>query len=722
MDKLTQTLSQYGLHIDIPLLDGKVHRCKYNGSSDVRGWYSGIQLSNNKLYCHYGSWDEGTHKYHDEFGSELSENDLKLIKLNALCRKKEREQLHKKAEEKASGLIDILQTASDDHPYLIKKQIKNHGILQKKNALIIPLYKKETGTISSYQKIFEDGTKKMLFGGRKKGCCMPITGDTSTAVCICEGWATAASINEATEYQVFATIDIGNMTSIVDMVVEKFLGRKIIICADNDKNKKVNIGVDTAKKIIKKHPFVELRFPDGIDGSDFNDMHCEKGLDAVKACILNEPCIVTVEDLDDDQTDLSLIIPEKILNPGGLISLGMEACKSSFIPDIDQFNFPVILSLIANAIAGKIEFDGGIWPNFYNIKVGGTSTGKTDSDKFWKNIIRNYGVGDFYGPTDFASGPGLFRGLSNQPQCLMSLDEISYLLKRFDRPDPLSQGKIAALLELHTNAGQEIKKPYGDGKNSINIEYPCLNIISNATPTIFDDIRPEDFETGLIQRFDFWYYAGAIPYRKNKMGAENKKAQEFISRLMDLHTYSPRNNSKTNLSGVMGIPVTIYADKQCQKMIYDYSVANIDLANQQTSAGAVGIISRRFHAALKYGMEHLASRIGRNEIHRLYEPITVIDFAWGMLVAELLASWKINTLSKKVSMGDFHRDSKIFIEGIKACLRTDRALTGKSIANRRPRIKAWQPQHFDQVVKALAARKEIKIDNSGRYTQYFLLK
>ena len=32
----------------------------------------------------------------------------------------------------------------------------------------------------------------------------------------------------------------------------------------------------------------------------------------------------------------------------------------------------------------------------------------------------------------------------------------------------------------------------------------------NATPVIFDSIRQEDFETGMMQRFDFFCYDGLI--------------------------------------------------------------------------------------------------------------------------------------------------------------------------------------------------------------------
>jgi len=725
MKNLIQKLNLYGLDIDgEPILDGNIHRCKHNNSKDKRGWYVGHVLSHDKIYCTYGSFDDKSYKYFNN-QNDINSEDLVIIKKIAIAKKKEKELLHKKAASKAKGILNVLKKATKNHKYIQVKNIQPHGAFIKKDALVIPIVNKDKN-ITSYQEIFPDGSKKLLYGGKKQGCFQIIDGEQNEAIAICEGWATGCSINEAIGCMVLASIDVHNIENVLKIVIEKLPGRKIYLCCDNDHKKKQNIGLEKGKSLKKKYPFINLRYPDDIEGSDFNDLMNEKDLDAVKSNILQEPILFTEKDFKNQEC-LSINLEDDLLFPGGLIDLGMKACKNSYITNIDQYNFPVILSIIANSISGKIKFYNNVWPNLYNIKVGGTSTGKTDSDKFWKTAIKNYGIQDFYGATDFASGPGLFRGLALNPQSLMCLDEISYLFKRFDKPDAVSSSKISALLELHTNAGQEIKKPYGDDKKNLIIDYPCLNIIGNATPTIFNDIRPDDFESGLIQRFDFWMYDGKIPYRTKKINQNNDYIDLFLKCLYMLNT-ARIEIKQQNLVNIFGDAISIFPDNECQELLEKFSMTNTDDSNAQDDIGKIGIVSRRYNAAIKYALIHLASKrilaiVNREKsINHLADPMEIDSLEYGIKLATKQAGWKLNILSGRVNTGDFHRDCKIFIEAIKACLQAKRPLTGKSLADRRPIIKSWQPKYFKDVARALSARKEILIDDKKKQTRYLLIK
>ena len=113
--------------------------------------------------------------------------------------------------------------------------------------------------------------------------------------------------------------------------------------------------------------------------------------------LLPESAAVRILSDEAVQSDsLTLRIPEHVLNPGGLISKCMAEMRSSGLPDIPQYNFPVVLAAIARAISGKITA-AGFWPNLYMLKVGPTSSGKSSSDRFMRKRLDGK-LNGFYGP------------------------------------------------------------------------------------------------------------------------------------------------------------------------------------------------------------------------------------------------------------------------------------------------------------------------------------
>ena len=173
------------------------------------------------------------------------------------------------------------------HAYLTTKRIRPHGIREYKNELVIPMcYKDE---ISSLQFIKENGDKKFLSGGKTAGCYF-IIGNLEGAkkICIAEGWATGASIHQATNLPVYIAFYCGNLESVSQYVREQYPDREIIICADDDfktegnpgKAKAIEAAINTGAKVI--FPLFKER-PDYA--TDFNDMAKLSGPASVKSKI-----------------------------------------------------------------------------------------------------------------------------------------------------------------------------------------------------------------------------------------------------------------------------------------------------------------------------------------------------------------------------------------------------------------------------------------------------
>lgn len=178
--------------------------------------------------------------------------------------------------------ITNLYDAPTAHEYLKKKNIL--PLSAKYDAttdnLVIPLYD-TNGKIWSWQTISANGDKYFLSGGRTKGCFHPI-GDLTPTIIVCEGFATAATIHQATGLYTIAAMNAGNLKPVVDAISKKYPSANIIIAADNDWEKEVNVGKESAKSAAKQHR-LKVILPPNIRGiSDFNDIHVRYGIDTVK--------------------------------------------------------------------------------------------------------------------------------------------------------------------------------------------------------------------------------------------------------------------------------------------------------------------------------------------------------------------------------------------------------------------------------------------------------
>jgi putative DNA primase/helicase len=77
--------------------------------------------------------------------------------------------------------------------------------------------------------------------------CFFMIGEPTQALCIAEGYATAASIHEATGHAAVVAFNAGNLLPVARALRGKFPDIKIVICADNDAQTSGNPGLTQAK-------------------------------------------------------------------------------------------------------------------------------------------------------------------------------------------------------------------------------------------------------------------------------------------------------------------------------------------------------------------------------------------------------------------------------------------------------------------------------------------
>lgn len=271
---------------------GKLYRMPGAGKagSNSAAW---CKLFDDGIGGVFGDFSSGFESsWQAEREAKYSESEIAAFKARIAEERKQREaeeaQRKTKAQTKAAGIWEQAETAPDDHPYLIRKGIKTNGAKLHKGALLIPL--RDGGKIHSLQFIGTDGGKKFLTDGRVKGCYFSMGNPNgAAALCIAEGFATGATIHEATGLPVAIAFNSGNLGLVSKAMRDKFPDLPLIVCADDDIHTEGNPGLTEGTKAARSIggllavPDFGSNRPD--DATDFNDMAALSGPEAVRLAI-----------------------------------------------------------------------------------------------------------------------------------------------------------------------------------------------------------------------------------------------------------------------------------------------------------------------------------------------------------------------------------------------------------------------------------------------------
>lgn len=289
--------------------------------NSLNGWY--------KLFTDgipagaFGCWKRGV----EVTWCSKEVNDLTPAERAAIeQRRKASDERRKKAEaarySAAADRAAVIWEASTEcqaHPYLTAKGVKAYGLrigrwtkineetgevwLDVPNALLIPV--RDGKKLVGLQAIFPEKSeaigrnKDFLSGAKKRGCFFtigkPADDDQAPTVYICEGYATGASIHEATGAPVIVAFDAGNLLPVAERIRSRYPQGRLVIAADNDRwtkqpveNPGVHFGQLAAKEIG-----ASLVIPEFQDlasrPTDFNDLHAAEGIDAVVAQLQPRP-------------------------------------------------------------------------------------------------------------------------------------------------------------------------------------------------------------------------------------------------------------------------------------------------------------------------------------------------------------------------------------------------------------------------------------------------
>ena len=194
--------------------------------------------------------------------------------------------------------------ANSKHPYLVAKGITDPTVIgsirQDGNQLLIPL--RQNKDLVALQSIGPNGFKSFAKGSQVQGSAFlighPKEASIEQGVLVAEGFATAASLRQATGQPVLMAVNAYNMKPVAETLTGKMPNIPVTFCADNDAN---GVGIkyaEQAAEIIGDK--ARAIMPDFTDSdvaglqqkhgaeampSDFNDLAQLRGFDAVKEAV-----------------------------------------------------------------------------------------------------------------------------------------------------------------------------------------------------------------------------------------------------------------------------------------------------------------------------------------------------------------------------------------------------------------------------------------------------
>ena len=273
------------------LADGKIHRCDAEGKGG-KGDASYLLHLDGIPAGGFQNWRDGLgwQDWRANIGrtltpAEKAAQDARIAQAQA-ARKAEEAKRNAEAQAKAAEIWQQAKPCTT-HPYLTRKGIAGAGAREHGGALVLPL-RDTSGALHGLQFIGADGEKRFLPGTRKHGHYFAI-GKPDGVLCIAEGFATAASIHEATGHAVAVAFDAGNLQPVAAALREKFPALRLVLCADDDSRTDGNPGITKATEAARAivgllaTPDFGAKRPEGA--TDFIDLHLHAGAQAVKRCI-----------------------------------------------------------------------------------------------------------------------------------------------------------------------------------------------------------------------------------------------------------------------------------------------------------------------------------------------------------------------------------------------------------------------------------------------------
>ena len=316
LDDVLGQFTDHGLEPAQPLTFGKLTRCKttQDKGKEKNGWYviheHRTEKNETLIFGSFGDWRSGDSNKIKVKAGRMSQEEREVMRARQEEGKRRAAEIAanaaRRAANRASGLFKRMPEKGRSD-YLDRKQIIGLGVrfAPRSGALLVPMSNVRDQIIGLQviypEKQADTGRDKSYwpYGMSKEGAFHLIGShpEPGEPVLVCEGYATGASLHMATSMTVAIAFDAGNLLPVAKAMRERFAGCPLIICRDDDwktkrpngqpwnpgEEKGSNAALVVGGQVVAPIFSIERE----IKWTDFNDLHCAEGLDAVRRQVLS---------------------------------------------------------------------------------------------------------------------------------------------------------------------------------------------------------------------------------------------------------------------------------------------------------------------------------------------------------------------------------------------------------------------------------------------------
>lgn len=310
--------------LDVPeqlILDGKIHRFRSGASAKSlsrSGWYVGHL---DGIPClTFGCWKQDiTQTVKADVGRKWTHLEEMAHVARVAAAKKQRDAEVERDRSVAASTVETIWSggvaASPEHPYLKRKGVEPNGArVTGDGRLMLPLFSPD-GELSSLQYIDESGGKLYHAGGQTGGMYWMLgTLDQPGVLYIAEGFATAATIHEATNRPCIVAYSASNLVPATGSLREQMPTQELVIVADHDES---GIGQRYAEQSAAKYGARMIVIPTPGDANDY----AQAGNDLLMLLVPPKSNIITkLKAVFGDELGTEYEAPDELIE--GLLVMG----------------------------------------------------------------------------------------------------------------------------------------------------------------------------------------------------------------------------------------------------------------------------------------------------------------------------------------------------------------------------------------------------------------
>jgi len=679
---------------------------------DKSGWYVYHEIEDEHRAGYqigvgvYGTWKTGEKvKWCSKLPHTMSHDErMRYEKKLEVIKKQQQEETERKNAEAKATAIRMWNEASDkiEHSYIRFKNIDPIGIKQDGDMLLVPIY--DAGELCNLQRIYPDGAKRFLAGGKIKGCYSYIEGKESP-IYIAEGYSTAVSVHMATGCKVYIAFNAGNLYEASALIKAAHPDELIIIAADNDSHNEINIGLKKAEQAANGLG-IEYILPS--QGVDFNDMHCDYGLDAVKEQFSHKPETYKKEKAE----------PQKdIKEPVGILSDIAAYYNATSGNEQRWFAVQTALCVTSVLLGRKFMTNHVNYTSLYFLNVAKSSTGKEHIKDVLEDILEQTGQEKLVGGDGYTSAGAVFSALMNRPRHVTFIDEFGLYLEAANKSSTGNQKDANnQLMQCYSRQKGTLRPPQysmmtvtKDKQKELDgreIRHPAITLIGTTTPsTLFENIDIKAVASGFLNRFIVSISDAERDVRRHK---EPMPVPDRIKNWVEAIEERRGNDMETHKErpDLIVIPFTDAAMKKSEA----FNRWVVEYQKELESLQLAEVLGRTNEHSMKMALICALARDPNAET------VTEEDMDWAIWYAKENANKLVKTIKMGLSGSGYERDKQEALQALRDL--GDKGIKRGAMNKVRPFSK-HKKRDLDDILTALLDadlifRDELRPEKAGR--------